>query len=627
MTDAAITHDFVSAKSDGTDATKVQPSNWNALHLGAIPVINLLTDKDPMGNYYIPPSERAAMAAGTSTFDCLPALQAALAITTFTPGVTNPYSAAGPAIYFQPGYRFYFSDQVDVRRKVLLFGHDNSGNNGSENSWLFFAANKHGFVFHSTLSSGTTFQSAGSRLTGLTIDSDGSGTSGHGVWRRDHVTVDHCRIRYFGGNGVHNQCTAGSGGATEGNGNQAEVCFVDVTWCWGNGFFNSGADANAGCFHHNSAVACGLSGFRDDSAFGNCFGSTNHAATNCFRSQVHYLGNHYTVLSDVLGGSTTPGTDDTVWELCGTGGPSFIFPDWVSANDYQIGRPFLFSSANARGTVLVAPYQEGDDTTSQVMAPALVLNGFIALNVKSTCAHIYGTVYGFAGSRNGIGAFDPANANNYAVLGGDWNNRTLLYFTHATSWPSGWFLKDESGDLIGCYANSDSLRYYRMTGPTTGLDFGRSGAVSYAFQVDSLFYGSGNNARQLDTGTAAPVSGAWAQGDIRTNTGATAGQPAGWVCTVAGSPGTWAAFGHVDLGGSKTYDPPSIANGASQSTTVTATGAALGDFAAASFSLDLQGLALSAYVSAADTVTCVFSNATGGAIDLASGTLKVRVAK
>ena len=27
-----LKHPFVSAKPDGTDATKIQPSNWNALH-------------------------------------------------------------------------------------------------------------------------------------------------------------------------------------------------------------------------------------------------------------------------------------------------------------------------------------------------------------------------------------------------------------------------------------------------------------------------------------------------------------------------------------------------------------------------------------------------------------------
>lgn len=62
-------------------------------------------------------------------------------------------------------------------------------------------------------------------------------------------------------------------------------------------------------------------------------------------------------------------------------------------------------------------------------------------------------------------------------------------------------------------------------------------------------------------------------------------------------------------------------------TTVTVAGAALGDFARASFSLDLQGVTLTAWVSAANTVSARFQNGTTGAVDLGSGTLRVRAEK
>lgn len=78
------------------------------------------------------------------------------------------------------------------------------------------------------------------------------------------------------------------------------------------------------------------------------------------------------------------------------------------------------------------------------------------------------------------------------------------------------------------------------------------------------------------------------------------------------------------LTGSKTYDPASIADGDSLSTTVTVTGASLGDFAAVSFGLDTAGLGLTATVTAANTATVVFSNLTGAPVDLASSLLRVR---
>jgi hypothetical protein len=81
------------------------------------------------------------------------------------------------------------------------------------------------------------------------------------------------------------------------------------------------------------------------------------------------------------------------------------------------------------------------------------------------------------------------------------------------------------------------------------------------------------------------------------------------------------------LSGSATYDAPSIGPAGTTTTTVTVTGAAVGDFADCSFGVSLAGLIVTAYVSAADTVTVVLFNSTLGAIDLASTTLRVRVQK
>lgn len=77
--------------------------------------------------------------------------------------------------------------------------------------------------------------------------------------------------------------------------------------------------------------------------------------------------------------------------------------------------------------------------------------------------------------------------------------------------------------------------------------------------------------------------------------------------------------------GSVVYNPASLADGAGVTTTVTVVGADLGDYVIASFSSDLQGIMLTAWVSAANTVSVRFQNETGGTIDLPSSTLKVRV--
>jgi len=80
------------------------------------------------------------------------------------------------------------------------------------------------------------------------------------------------------------------------------------------------------------------------------------------------------------------------------------------------------------------------------------------------------------------------------------------------------------------------------------------------------------------------------------------------------------------LVGSATWDAASIADGDAEDKDIVVTGAALGDFVTAvSFSLDLTGLQLTAAVTATDTVTATLSNSTGGAVDLASGTVRVVV--
>lgn len=80
--------------------------------------------------------------------------------------------------------------------------------------------------------------------------------------------------------------------------------------------------------------------------------------------------------------------------------------------------------------------------------------------------------------------------------------------------------------------------------------------------------------------------------------------------------------------GSETWDPGNVADGEMVSQDVTVTGAVLGDFAMASFSLDISDLVLDANVTAADTVTVTLTNdGIDAGVNLASGTLRVRVLK
>jgi hypothetical protein len=90
-----------------------------------------------------------------------------------------------------------------------------------------------------------------------------------------------------------------------------------------------------------------------------------------------------------------------------------------------------------------------------------------------------------------------------------------------------------------------------------------------------------------------------------------------------GTFGAWKGIAQY-LEASATYIAPSIAASGTTTTTVSIPGAVLGNYAHVSFSISLQGIMATAYVSAADVVTVVLFNPTATAIVLASTTIKVK---
>jgi hypothetical protein len=77
-----------------------------------------------------------------------------------------------------------------------------------------------------------------------------------------------------------------------------------------------------------------------------------------------------------------------------------------------------------------------------------------------------------------------------------------------------------------------------------------------------------------------------------------------------------------------TLDLANAADGVGSSDTVAVPGVALGDaIIAVSFGVDLAGMTVTAYVSAANVVTIRVQNESGGAVDLASTTIKLVVGR
>lgn len=77
------------------------------------------------------------------------------------------------------------------------------------------------------------------------------------------------------------------------------------------------------------------------------------------------------------------------------------------------------------------------------------------------------------------------------------------------------------------------------------------------------------------TGTAAPTTGTWALGAKVWNSAPTGSSYAGWICTVAGTPGTWRGFGWIEASTSPSVSPsvstsssPSLSTSSSPSVSV-----------------------------------------------------------
>lgn len=74
---------------------------------------------------------------------------------------------------------------------------------------------------------------------------------------------------------------------------------------------------------------------------------------------------------------------------------------------------------------------------------------------------------------------------------------------------------------------------------------GDSTTVPMMKQYNNDWYHRTDGGKNVTWGTAAPATGTWAVGDVRWNTAPAAGGTPGWMCTTAGTPGTWKAMANL----------------------------------------------------------------------------------
>jgi hypothetical protein len=165
------------------------------------------------------------------------------------------------------------------------------------------------------------------------------------------------------------------------------------------------------------------------------------------------------------------------------------------------------------------------------VAGSAVVNGNLISDTLSYGIHGTGnTSLDFTVNNNNVanvvdyGVLVISGLGLYTVTGNSFNTITGLsrgIYTPATR---------TAAVITGNVATGVTAPSFKNTPDTTVSEFANSWNASFTYEA-----------------AVAPSTGTWKVGDIAWDTTPSAGGKIGWVCTVAGSPGTWKAFGAIDV--------------------------------------------------------------------------------
>ena len=436
---------------------------------------------------FIPFAEHAAIAAGTSSFDCLPAITAAIASVTIGTG----YYTSGPAVFFPVGY-YYVGGSIQLKKQVKLFG-TVAGMPDGEPVRLVFPADTKGIIVntYNTLNGGVdpaapnSVGADGTIIENLTlVGGGGTDATAHGIWLRARATIRNVTIDLFKGNGVNIVASAGGGGALEGNANNFAIDTMRIVRCGGHGVFINGADVNAG-------VAKGID-------------VSNNAGWGIFDSS--FLGNTHIA---------------------------------HHADQNALGA-FKSDDPNARNLWLGC-YSEGSQPTSQLAFPSQVVGGLHGAGITGTFINnleIPTRVQGSATAVTGqtvtfaAGGVDPADGTVLSLTSSDEPSFPFRLKYSLGRWFMNW--ANSSFQLLNIYNEQATI----ANGYARNSTNGKIGLVDF-------YHGDYTQMKYRGVGSAAPTTGTWLQGDIVFDTAPVAGGTIGFVCTTAGTPGTWKTWGAI----------------------------------------------------------------------------------
>jgi hypothetical protein len=497
-----------------------------------------------------------------------PAFLAAMAyqdVYRYAPSGNTDYKPT-PSIWLKRrGYRN--SAQLNFAKSGYDFRGEGNNFNGYGGAAIFMDAGQGGCIFQCWDSSGNSLAGThtphpygtdprgaqNSRLENITFSSRGGtvgDTTQNGVLIHTQISMRGVHAFHFGGHGIAIVADVGNG--TNANATSLEDCGGSYSGI--SGYFDSGGDVNAGrnigfqAFNNNAfGIHAGnfLGQFYlyfqvDGNGYGGSCGPSWGGAANSAGSGATQAGNHYRVIPGQEVGARTnapSGTtaSNTWWSWIEAGAASTLYPAWVSGHKYMAGGAFFAGGGdygvnnNARN--VFAGYAEGNQ-----------LGGLSFSNTSCCLPGFAGWSGAYLNVSSGamvspkIGAIKPGSVAGYqlgALLGSSTADDIYMTLGNSNAGTMNWTFTADNTDVLSAQwlGAGGSQPYFLLPGTTTpGVQFYRGIKI-----FNSVHY----------SGTAPPTTGTWVLGTVMWNETPAAAGPPGWVCTTAGTPGTWKAMANL----------------------------------------------------------------------------------
>jgi hypothetical protein len=557
--------DRTTADNSGTVLVGVNGVRWKRRIEGAVNIL-----------WFIPSEEHAGILTEDSTYDCSPAIDAAMHVAiagapyttlsglddsgnTVTRAQAGNWYFAAPEVYFPPG-RYRCLSTIVIDRQIKLSGTASGIPQGS-GSVLSFPGGVPGIIVNNFdtdgLSTGsqpnggawpTPIAGNGAIIEGLSLRADTISR-----FRTEPSTADDL-IAWPHGHQVflENGPSCSSNPA------------YGLPNCPPGGFYETVASGNVDahgirirgmCLVRN----CFIFGFEGSGVYLNCtFGiptGLEHGNGNLFRLEGVACVRNAQHGIFIEGGDSNAGygigINVTQNGKCGIYDSSFLGNTWIACHaNTNFAEQYKTDNANA-STVFLNCYSETGGLPSSFANGTLVLGGAQSAGISGTPSFLQAA--GVAGLRS----YAPVEAPSLSIgLQNITDHNTardsgyaLRYqdTTATTGSPSYWSLNREVGRLVWQKANVGAALSYYDAGCTVANGYARNFTDAPMTSVGQIglgthFFGGKTEMKYRGLSTVAPTTGEYLKGDIIWSSIPAAAGKMGWVCTTGGTAGSTAVF-------------------------------------------------------------------------------------